>query len=190
MYKNANQGLADLSSPQHFTCISETLPPFKTFHNSEKKIQSVVLRQLSGFPQQIFGSVREKPGKVSPVWGAVSQHVYTDAVPLMANVLTYTPSNGVLVSIKTGHVQGKVWTKLLLFQDLRAAKDEKEKKKGLRWCGAEIYGCMFTETPLREPDKRFLACLGRIRCGKGGRMNSLFHWSVLQWRPQTEWTSC
>lgn len=78
----------------------------------------------------------------------------------MANVLTFTPSNRVLVSIKPEPVQRQAWIKLCLFQNLRAAKD---KKKGLRWYGVEMYGYVYTEPLQREGAKRFLACLGMIR---------------------------
>lgn len=74
--------------------------------------------------QSRYSVLAEKPKLSSPLWGAVSQNVYTDTVPLMANVLTFTPSNRVLVSIKTEPVQRQVWIKLCLFQNLRAAKDK------------------------------------------------------------------
>lgn len=52
MFSKANQCLADLSIPHHLTCVLETLPPFETFQTLVKT-KTVVLRLLSGFPEQV-----------------------------------------------------------------------------------------------------------------------------------------
>lgn len=72
--------------------------------------------------QSRYSVLAEKPKLSSPLWGAVSQKVYTDTVPPMANVLTFTPSSRVLVSIKTEPVQRQAWIKRRLFSEFEGSQ--------------------------------------------------------------------
>lgn len=155
MFWIANQSLADLSLPQHLTCVLEPLQPFEAFHSFEKA------RSWGSFPgsQCRYFVLSGKSRLSSPLWGAVSQNVYIGIVPLVANVLTFTPSNRVLVFIKTETAQRRVWIELCLFQHLRVAKYKN--RPTVIWCG-NIWISVRREPLQREAANWFFACLGRM----------------------------
>lgn len=67
--------------------MHEIFPPFETKAGTKGS-------------QNRHSSLAAKTNLSYPLWGALSQIVYTVAVSLMVDVLTFSPSNRVLVSIK------------------------------------------------------------------------------------------
>lgn len=69
------------------TYVHEIFPPFQTNAGTKGS-------------QNRFSSLAAKTNLSYPLWGALSQSVYTVAAPLMVDVLTFSPSNRVLVSVR------------------------------------------------------------------------------------------
>ncbi len=148
--------MADLFLRQLLTCELKTLPPFETLHNSLKN-QNAVLRQLSEFPRQIFSSRREIQVKFPSLGCSVSQNVYTDTVPLIPNVLTFTPSKGSWSPSTLSLSRDRLSSNYVF---LKIWGQPRIKRPKVVWCG-KIYGYVYTEPLQREGAKRFLSCLGK-----------------------------
>lgn len=91
------------------TYVHEIFPPFQTKAGTKGS-------------QNRYSGLAAKTNLSYPLWGALSQSVYTVAVPLMADVLTFSPSSRVLVSVKN-HPEASL-NQNVLFPNLRRDKDE------------------------------------------------------------------